>query len=198
MTYSPPCVSTSPKPHDSDGFTFVELIVGLAIVVMLAAVITPSVTGTLDRARVRHGADMLGALSATFREYYLDINDNPGQLSHLTGAITTLMVNSCGTLYDAGDVTQWDGPYYQGRVFVSSGAIPVFVGTARDNLIRVPALADPAVLGIVVDRVRQEDVLALDSDIDGGNGSLAGTIQWGLPDLEGLYTMTYYTPVQGC
>lgn len=179
------------------GFTMVELIVGLAIVVMLAAVVTPAITATIDRERVNQGADMLAGLSLAMGSFYTDINDNPSRLSHLTSPITTAQVNSCGNAYDNGDVIQWLGPYYRARVIPPNTGLPVFVGRARDLLSRTPSGPQPGVLGIMVDGAREEDVLALDRKIDGEDGATGGTIRW-VPATEGLYLLMYYTPVTGC
>ncbi|MBW3630952.1 MAG: hypothetical protein KY464_16885 [Gemmatimonadetes bacterium] len=176
----------------------VGLIVGLAIVVMLAAVVTPAVTATIDRQRVDQGARTLAELAAGFPPFYNHTTANPGRLSQLTGPISVGQLNSCGIKFSGSAVSKWAGPYYNARVIAVDGALPVFVGHARDVLVRVPPNQNAGSLGIVVDGVREEDVRELDRQVDGSGGASSGTIQWGNPDAEGLYTITYYTPVTGC
>lgn len=185
-------------PRGRRGFTFIELIVGLAIVVLLAAVVTPSVTASIDRTRTQQGAEMLAALAASATAFFNDTNDNPSRLSHLTNPISTAQSNSCGSSYDNGDLNQWAGPYYRDRVIVADGVLPVFIGNAQDQLVRVSISGNAGLLGIMVTGVREEDVVALDDRIDAGNGSAVGTIRWAGPHSEGLYTMGYYTPISGC
>ena len=48
----------------SKGFTLIELAVVLAIIAVLAAVLTPMVTGYLDQARVARAGQMIGATPA--------------------------------------------------------------------------------------------------------------------------------------
>lgn len=185
------------------GFTFIELIVGLAIVVMIAAVVTPAVTGSLDRTRVGEAADMLAGLAASFSEFHDDVGDYPGRLHHLGAVgIATSEPNSCGSSYPSGHVNKWEGPYYQQRN-LDGTPLPVFVGLAQDALVRLPGAqgggaGNTGLLGIVITGVREQDALALDREVDGGAGSASGTIQWDAPDAEGTVVMRYLVPISGC
>lgn len=196
--------SASPRrPAGRAGFTFIELIVGLAIVVMIAAVVTPAMTGSLDRTRVAEAAAMLEGLAATFSEFHDDVGDYPGRLRHLGAlGIETTEPNSCGSSYPNGHVRKWEGPYYQERN-LDGTAVPVFIGTAQDALVRIPgtvsgSAGNAGLLGILVTGVREQDVLALDREVDGGAGSSSGTIQWDAPDAEGTVVMRYLIPISGC
>lgn len=185
------------------GFTFIELIVGLAIVVMIAAVVTPAVTGSLDRTRVGEAADMLAGLAASFPGFHDDVGDHPGRLHHLGAAgISTSEPNSCGASYPNGHVNKWDGPYY-GERNLDGTPLPVFVGLAQDALVRLPGAqgrgsGNTGLLGIVITGVREQDALALDQEVDGGAGPASGTIQWDAPDAEGTVVMRYLVPISGC
>ena len=188
---------------DRRGFTFVELIVGLAIIVMIAATVTPVLTGSLDRTRIRQGAEMLAELSGGFSQFHEDVLDNPGRLSQLSTGISTTQRNSCGAFYPQGKVIKWLGPYYGDRTIMDGATIPVFIGNARDELVRLPLTqgggsGNNALLGIAVDAVSLQDAIALDRQIDAGDGATSGTVHWDAPNSAGEVTLRYLTPINGC
>jgi prepilin-type N-terminal cleavage/methylation domain-containing protein len=189
------------------GFTLIELIVGLAIMIMISAVITPVMLGALDKARIDEAAASLESLVEALHVFHDDTNHYPGYLTHLSAPITTSQTNSCGDSYPQGAADKWNGPYVK-RVLTSSG-VPVAIGTARDELIResldsggLLGAANPkggaALLKIVVTDVAEEDAVALNERVDGDNSSTDGTVQWTVPDAQGFVTLYYITPISGC
>lgn len=186
---------------DRRGFTLVEIIVALAVMLILAATITPSVLGILDKERVENGRAALKHLADGISEFKRDVTKYPSRLSFLSGGITTTDNNSCGARYSAGEVRNYDGPYIN-RVVQTGAVLNLQIGAARDLLRRVPPTAANAgaagVLQIVVDNVSLQDAESLNDqvDADGGNRT-AGTIRWD-PPVNG-YVILYYTiGISGC
>lgn len=136
------------------GFTVVEVLAALAIIVVLAAVVLPTrypgQDSDMDRARVaaRNLAELREAINGievtlrptsfkqnTGQESPAVVGKNPLRLSDLTNRIATTgsnSLNSCGTgnPYLSTEVTRWSstGPYWSGNVTASGAVIaPGFV-----------------------------------------------------------------------
>jgi prepilin-type N-terminal cleavage/methylation domain-containing protein len=189
-------VSASPDPtRRPAGFTLVEVIVALAIMVMIAATVTPSVVGALDRDRQDRGLAMLQTLAAAIDKFHLtsDVGQYPRQLSYLSQPIVSTDLNSCGSPFGSTRAGLWKGPYVT-RIITTSG-LPVFIGTAQNTLIRTAG--PPTTLSIRVDGVRLADAEALDLLVDGTASSTAGTIRYGSA-INGLVTLDYVIPISGC
>lgn len=183
------------------GFTLIELLVGLAIMVMIATVVAPVMLSSLDRARQEQGAAALTNLATAIGEFEEDVHEWPRSLTQLSEPITTSDVNSCGRVYQPGDVSQWGGPYVD-RLLAPTG-LPVFIGTAQNQLVRDPASQTKGgnwgVLRLVVQSVTPDDAAAVDREIDGAESSTSGTIQWTTPpDAQGFVTLSYVIPARGC
>jgi prepilin-type N-terminal cleavage/methylation domain-containing protein len=186
------------------GFTLVEVLVVLALMVGLAALVAPGILGQIDRARVDSSVESLttmanaihtpGQGSSSFRGH---VGVYPGQLSHLTSQITTGEANSCGTLYTATDSGNWRGPYLN-RIVPPAG-LPLSAGTASDTLVRVPAInGSRPVLKVLVRGVTLDDARAIDTRHDGTVSDTLGGVRWGAADAEGFVTLEYVMPVRGC
>ena len=180
------------------GFTFVELIVGIAIVLMLAAVVTPTVTASLDRTRREQGVGILSRLANSVVLFRSAVGRYPGRLSQLNNQITTSDTNSCGSTFNPAQVSGWSEPFYNERVLTPGGPYPVYIGNAEDQLVRISLGGNNALLGVVVNDVRTEDALILDRDYDGSDGSTAGSIRWGTANASGQVTMQFLMPISGC
>lgn len=183
------------------GFTLVEIIVAIAVMLILAATITPSVLGILDKERVEKGYAALKHLAAGILEFKRDVTKNPSLLSQLSVyGITTNSNNSCGARFSAGEVSKYDGPYIN-RIPQPPAGLPVEIGLARDQLRRDPATSaaagSPGVLQIVVDNVSESDAMALNDQVDGDNSSTAGTVRWEAP-ANGYVVLLYTVSISGC
>lgn len=188
------------------GFSLVEVLVTIAIVVALAVVVTPNIVGARDSERVitaeRWLTDLRNAIHnpdmrrGSFRN---DIGAYPGALEHLTREIQTSDWTSCGVSYTPGDVIpdKWQGSYLN-RV-VGPAGFPIGIGTVRNELTRDdPSTVKNSILRIYVDDVIIEDATALDERIDLSDGRASGAVQWGDQDAESFVTVEYLMNVRGC
>lgn len=179
------------------GFTLVEIVVALAIMVMMAVVVAPNLLSVLDRARVDKAQASLENLSTALVEFKDDVKENPGTLSQLSELIKTSDRNSCGSTYSPGDVNKWDGPYTN-RMIPETG-VPVGIGTAQNDLIRDPPSANWSTLQMEVPLVTETDAVDLNARVDGDASSTGGTVRWTTPpDPNGKVTLYYVTPIKGC
>ncbi len=181
------------------GFTLIEIIVALAVMLILAATITPSVLGILDKERVEKGAAVLANLAGAVAKFKSDVTKNPSRLSELAELITTQKDNSCGARFSTGEAGNWNGPYIN-RV-ISAGGLAMEFGTAQDLMVRVPATAAAAgsagILQIVVTGVSEQDATALNDQVDGDNSSTLGTVRWSAPS-NGYVELYYTMAISGC
>lgn len=192
------------------GFSLMEVVIGLVILLTLAAMALPTLGATLDRARVESAAAQLEVVrDALYKPsgsaaFYQVIGANAGRLSELSSPIVannasyaTGTDDSCGNAFSTKEANRWDneGPYVNFTIDRDSGmATPI--GTAADSMTRVPNSSDPGVLLISFPyTVTQEDAELLDGVVDGGNGSLAGTVRWQLPAVDGMVRMSYVVPI---
>lgn len=199
--YTPDSRSRLTRIRSTGGFSFIELIVALAIMVMIAAVVTPALVSTLDAARVETSQETLGNLQQALLDFENDTNHFPGRLSHLTTPVTGSDQNSCGVNYPtfpppSNVTTLWDGPYTTPAVPLTG--LPVAIGTVQNQLQRIPASGNPAVLRINVTPVTFEDATRLNNNVDGDGVGNAGTVQWTGPDAQGLVTLHYVLNVNQC
>lgn len=192
--------------HSRGGFTIVELLVTLAIVIALAVVVTPSIVGARDTGRVVSSAQWLEDIAnaihnpdSTAGSFKADIVRYPGALDHLTRYIQETDANSCGITYRPGDVipNKWKGPYLN-RVIDASG-FPIGIGVVRNQLTRDDdRTVRNSILRIHVEGVHMEDARALDERVDLSDGRTNGTVRWGDADPEGFVLLDYLMNVSGC
>ena len=183
------------------GFTLTETLVAVAIMVIMAAAVLPTMVTSDRRALVQEAAIVLEELGDAITRARYDNQDWPANLRHLTIPITTADANICGDTYNNGRVNNWDGPYFD-RMF-PVGGLPIGIGTVRDAMGRIVLSGNPQSGGsvshvlIFIDEVEEEDALELDRIVD-GDGGAAGTVRWVAPDASGLTTVTWYRIVKGC
>lgn len=82
------------------GFTLVELLVVMVILVMLAGLIGPRVVGYLGSSRTKAAAVEVKNLSTSLELYYLDVGDYPTTADGLDSLIVV-----------RGQKRGWNGPY---------------------------------------------------------------------------------------
>lgn len=184
-------------------FTLVEVVVGLAILLILAAVAVPSLNGYLDQKTVESTATRLttvaDALTGSGNSFIKAMNRNAWRLSQLSTVIVqNADSDSCKLLFTkAGDVTNWtgSGPFVNFLITRATGLVTP-IGVARDTITRIPFSASTGNLRLnFIDGVEQRYAELLDSYVDGGNGNTTGTVQWNLPAVNGQVVMFYFVPV---
>jgi hypothetical protein len=147
----------------------------------------------LDRTRLAIFDDT----SNTSLAFSQNVTANPGRLSDLVIPITTAGLNSCGDNYtNSGanprrDVPNWVtwGPF-GGFTIDPNVGLPTPIGIGNNTLVRNPPTGGAGTLAIVFPNVDVEDVLVLDSIVDGSDGLAAGLIRWTAPS-GGLTTLSY-------
>lgn len=174
------------------GFTLVEVLVVLAIGIVLAAAVIPSLIGGVDRSRVNETAASFEAIARAVTAMFEDTGRYPGQLSHLTEPIAANQTGACTPLTQYGAAAaNWAGPYLD-RTVPATG-LPLPIGVARNQ---IGHSAGPPVLLITVDDVEERDALALNAKMDADNSANAGAIRWGAVDGSGLTELVYARPVR--
>ncbi len=181
------------------GLTLIEIVVVIAVLLILAVAVTPSMITNLNRDRVSTAVETFQDLTEAMSEMRKDNQDWPGKLSHLARPITTSDRNVCGVTYASGKVSNWGGPYLDRSV--PSTGLPLSIGVAKDTLYRSALSGQDGLLTMEVPSVSQEDALAVNASVDNDGdvaGRTTGTVQWSTTDAEGLVTLFYYRPIRGC
>jgi type II secretory pathway pseudopilin PulG len=176
-----------------------EIVVAIAVLLVLAAAIAPSLIGGLDRGRASGAVETLQDLTDAMSEMRRDNQDWPGRLSHMTRPITSSDLNVCSNTYSPGKVGNWDGPYFD-RVVPSTG-LPIEIGVIKDDIYRSAVSGNDAYLTLEISAVSEGDALEVNRIVDNDgdvSGRTTGTVQWSAVTSEGLVTMYYYRPIRGC
>lgn len=169
------------------GFTLIEVLVALAILVVLGALIVPSIIATVDRSRIDGAEESLEAIADAIDLFADQVDEYPASLSQLVVPITGGDTDVCGATYNAGEQNRWSGPYLD-RALAGSG-VPVGVGTAADAFSVLTDASGIDYLQVVVQDVLPEDAEALDRRIDDSDGQSVGAFRWA---AAGDYVTAYY------
>ena len=178
-------------------FTVLELLIGLAIIALLAAMLYPAVGAQFQKGQSTALANQLDNLRQAIANYRTNVQRFPNQLTQLT----TQPVNGvdrdvCGTLLPASSVALWRGPYLTQVIQV--GGIPSGNATIRNAITYVGGgLGQPGTLRILVDDVENETATDLEARFDGNNNLTTGTILWTLVSGT-LGTLTFQIPIRSC
>lgn len=169
-------------------FTLIEIVVALAVILILAAVALPSMTGFLDQKRIDATIAQLSVVrdalynptpgANAFRQ---KVTANAGRLSELDSTIisgSALTDNSCGGTFSVGQRNNWqaNGPFMTYNSDRTSGMMTP-IGLAEDTLTR-DASYNPAKLRLTFLSVSLADAQMLDASWPEGDGFNAGNIRW--------------------
>lgn len=178
------------------GFTLIEVIVALAIMVTLAAVVLPSVVSSLDRARLDRAQDSLQAIADAVVAFHNDVDRYPATLTQLIDPLDNSARDICHRTIPHSERRNWNGPYIH-RV-LASGGLPVAIGTAADDFTVITNSGSSDEFMIVVNNVELADAEGLDDHVDGDGSQSSGTIQWTSPDADNFVTLGWVLPFPGC
>lgn len=179
--------------HGRSGFTLVEILVVLAIGIVLAVAVVPTVIGAVEQSRVEESAKSFRSLGEAIGSMWQDMEQYPALLSDLSGPLGA--TDLCGTAFTAAN---WTGPYLNRSV--PATGLPLPIGTANNTLTYTEQpQPNPTeyLLEITVEDAAIEDARALQAEVDDDDDATAGAIRWGT-ETDGLVDLSYVRPVQPC
>ncbi|HEY6219283.1 MAG TPA: prepilin-type N-terminal cleavage/methylation domain-containing protein [Gemmatimonadaceae bacterium] len=94
------------------GFSLGEILVAVAIVAVIAAVVLPSISGSLTKGDTSRVESDLASMQTGAQQFLADVRRYPAALSQLLKAISASdkdLVNN--TSYNATQIARWRGPY---------------------------------------------------------------------------------------
>ncbi|MDQ6718265.1 MAG: type II secretion system protein GspG [Gemmatimonadota bacterium] len=196
--------------HPRDGFTIVEILVAITIVVLMVVVVVPSMTTRINQAQVSSLQTTLDNTATGIQNYKTNVTRYPSRLQQLSWAPSTNRpYDDCGNaiLFLA---SKWRGPYISLQIDSTSPTdpssprgLPIGDYVANDLLVRTPGTTStPGRLDIQIPSVRKADWQNLNIAVDGqtvpplsSNGSdTSGTVQWN--STTGL--LSYGIIIAGC
>ena len=180
------------------GFTLVEIVVMLAIVLVLASVIAPSLVAFADEQRAEQTASILADVATGLvgaNGFRAKLGSNAGRVSQLTNrpAANNAAIDddSCGGVITGGEQGNWDNNSPFVKFMIPRSGLVTPVGVAEDTLWRIPNNNANGILLVVFKAVDMRDILLMDAFIDAGDGSGAGLIRWTTtPPLVMYYVVT--------
>lgn len=188
------------------GFSLVEVVVSLAILLILASVVAPSLVAYLDRTRAEEAVARITLLAngvfdntAAKLGFYQKVGAHPGKLSQLTNQITTVQATHpdlCGNAFSNGEVNQWNANAPFVNFYIDPTGVQTGIGIANDVLTRtkIPPALTTWSSRIDIPNADEVDAIEIDAIGDTGNGRLAGFIQWTVP-AGGIVTISVYVPI---
>jgi general secretion pathway protein G len=161
------------------GFTLAEILIALALIAVLAAVLLPSVAGQIMKGDSGRTMQDLDAVRAGVDQFLADVHRYPQKVSHLNTKILNTDEDVNGTVYPAGLVAKWAGPYIT-KPLNDASVIPTGFGAViRDSLQRVPANGVNYVT-VVIAGIDSSAFARLDLEIDGPAATLVNSRTLGL------------------
>lgn len=182
------------------GYTLTEAILVIAILLIISAVIIPTIAQVSKSKAIGEVIDALAEYAEAVQRFFDDTNHYAGFLSHFSEPVTTSDRNACADPYPSGVPPKWAGPYVD-RLW-GANSIPLEIGTLQDSLVYVdnpqPGGGANALQRMVITGVLVEDAEAMNSRLDGDVSNTEGTIQWTLPPVDDRVTMYYVVPIKSC
>ena len=181
------------------GFTVIEVLIALLIVVTLTAVMLPTVVTKVSNANSSTLAGNLQAINTAI----LQFRENTGRYPHKLTQLTTPPVfgddDACGVDMPTSTRALWTGPYLS--LSVGTNGIQSGDGVIANNMQRNPLVATSStmsgVLQISAGAVTGSNANEVESVFDTGNDLDHGTITW-IPTTGVIGTLTFSIPVRGC
>lgn len=189
----------SAGPARRFGLTLAEVLVALALIAVLATVVTTHVLGRIRQGKAAAMATTLTSLRDGLLDYRADVRRYPRNLQHLSSAPPPTVTDLCGQFVPADFRAAWRGPYV--KTSVGASGVVVNESTILDALELSPAgpytVNTTGALVIVAQDVDSSVANELESRFDGDGNLAAGTIRFVL-GAGGQGTLRFAIPVRGC
>lgn len=184
-----------------EGFSLLELMVALAIIVIMTAVIALETLPQLPSARAASLSKSLDALKQAAQNFQMNVGAYPGNLHQLVVPLGQLgtPLDVCGGAIPQGGINGWRGPYLLQNV--TSAGIPVGASTIASELSWIGAGAGgSAQLRIRVTEVDRAVAEVLEEHLDAPDFDFsAGNILWTeSPTGSERGVLLYSFPFSGC
>jgi general secretion pathway protein G len=183
--------------RNAAGFTLLEIVVAVAMIGMLAAVLTPQV---LSRTTMAQGATLLSTLTGleeAATAHRGDVGRFPQSLRQLATAPTTGVRDLCGRQIPGLALESWSGPYLDRSV--ATTGIEIGGSVISNTLRRSPATySEVGTLYIDVAGVDEGVAEQMDRALDGTLDFASGSILWADVGASGRGTLSLAVPVRGC
>lgn len=177
------------------GFSFLEVLVALAIVAILTAILLPAAAGRINSASSAALSQNLKLVNDGIQKFRENVGHYPSQLVQLTTKPSSGALDACGSAMTVTSTAMWRGPYLS----LAVGANGILSGDmAIDNTIaRTPANTTSSTVMNGILQLSVTDVPArvaneLEATIEKGSDLSHGTIIW----FAG--TLTFSIPIRGC
>lgn len=172
--------------------TIVEVLIGLAILAIIAAVVLPTTAGQLRQGHAAALANQLGNLRDAIGNYRENVGAYPISLTQLTTQPIAGDDDACNVDLSAAELSGWRGPYINQNIV---GNMPVGDALVLASLNRLTVSGTVALLRIRAVRVDSDIASDLEEQFDGNANFATGTVLW---TAAGDDTLTFQIPVRGC
>lgn len=194
------------------GFTVIEVIVAMAIMVILAAVLIPGLTRQLATSQGASLVSDIRAINQGIQQFRENVQRYPKSIEQLsTFPSGSAQLDICGLTIPLVNVNQWRGPYHS-LTLVPNAGISTGDATILLSLTRTPTTTSSStnmdgVMSFDVLRVDSVAAAEVESAFDGVSADntiyQTGTILWaqtgGVVGSLGLTgTLTARFPIRGC
>lgn len=181
------------------GFSLAEILVAVAIVVVVAATVIPTVKERMRTGYANAVASELGNLAQGIQNYKATVGRYPASLDYLD-ALPASPVDICGTAVPQPQKNAYVGPYITRVILPATTWYTIGDDDSVNNVLRknpAPVAGAPDVLWITVLGVESATANDLDLLIDGTAGPTSGTLWLGV-EPSGKDTVRYMIPRKGC
>lgn len=176
------------------GFTVLEMLVVLTILIALAAVVIPQVAARGRDATATAVLSSAATIADAVSQFKADTRRYPGEVRWLVSLDGT-PIDICGDAIPPGLLARWSGPYLQQHV--PTTGLPA--GDAR--ILNTLSRADGATVSSLVisaTGVTEAAARRIDREIDGDDDLATGTIRWTAGAGGEPGTLQYFLPIRGC
>jgi type II secretory pathway pseudopilin PulG len=179
------------------GFALIAAIVFVAVMAVIATVITVSLSGDNDARRIRKAADGLLRLAreidSVAPSFRTEVRAKPGRLTQLVMPITAAMLDACGGNFTVADANRWNGPYHP--VPIGAAGYPIAPGFVATDVLAANVARTR--LPIVMNNVAIADAEDLGLLVDGVSTG-AGPVVTFTPNGTNPVTVSYNVLITGC